>query len=253
MRRVLTSFALIGAAGLALAGCSSSPLLDKDTYSEMFHKKVDLFATPEWASAATTGNKAPLNPRGPVAPEELVSTDGRCAPPVAAAPEPAQQQAAQAEQPPAASVADRRVGSVAGDLAGAPMPQGSKPAATTGSAPPPDRLMPEGGASSAALSSGQPVLGGIALNMTECQVVRRAGTPSNIAIGSGKKGERTAVLSYLGGEWPGIYHFESGRLKVIDAAPDQVKPAKAKRGKKVAKKPVRRKATGRGTERYYVQ
>ena len=253
LRRVLTSFVPIAVAGLALAGCSSSPLLDKDTYSQMFTKKVDLFATPEWAQADTGANNIHLNPKGPVPPEDLVTADGRCAPPVAAAPAPAEQQTAQAAPPPAAPQADRPVGSMAGDLAGAPMPQAPKRAATTGSAPPPDRLVPEGrGTMRAPTMSAQPLLGGIALGMTECQVVRRAGTPSNVTIGSAGKGERKVVLSYLGGEWPGIYQFRSGRLKVIEATPQQAKPAKAKRTRTVRKKPVRRKA-GHEAERYYVQ
>ena len=253
LRRVLTSFVPIAVAGLVLAGCSSSPLLDKDTYSQMFSKKVDLFATPEWAQATPRGNNIQLNPKGPVPPEDLVTADGRCAPPVAAAAAPVEQQTAQAQQPPATPPPDRRVGSVAGDLAGAPMPQGATRAATTGSAPPPDRLVPEGrGTMRAPTMSAPPVLGGIALGMTECQVVRRAGTPSNVTIGSAGKGERKVVLSYLSGEWPGIYQFQSGRLKVIEGTPQQAKPAKAKRNRTARKKPVRRKAGG-ATEHYYVQ
>jgi hypothetical protein len=255
LRRVLTSFAVIAVAGLALAGCSSSPLLDKDTYSQMFTKKVDLFATPEWAQADTSGNNIHLTPTGPVPPEDLVTADGRCAPPVAATSEPqqtaqAEQQSTQAATPPA----DRPVGSMAGDLASAPMPAASQSAATTGSAPPPDRLVPEGRSTMRAPTmSAPPVLGGIALGMTECQVVRRAGAPSNVAIGGTAKGQRSVVLSYLGGEWPGIYHFQSGRLKVIEAAPEQAKPATAKRTRKAKKKSVQRKAPGHEAERYYVQ
>ena len=104
-----------------------------------------------------------------------------------------------------------------------------------------------------ATMSASPVLGGIALGMTECQVVRRAGTPSNVTIGSAGKGQRKVVLSYLGGEWPGVYHFQSGRLKIIDALPQQSKPTTAKRTRKAGKRSVLRKATGRTTERYYVQ
>ena len=62
-------------------------------------------------------------------------------------------------------------------------------------------------------------MGGIALGMTECEVVRRAGLPDNVNIGAGEKGERKVVLTYLSGTWPGIYTFDAGRLKVIDRAP----------------------------------
>ncbi len=65
------------------------------------------------------------------------------------------------------------------------------------------------------------VAGGIALGMTECQTVQRAGIPTNVAISAGDKGERTAVLTFLSGPWPGIYTFADGRLKVIDRAPEQ--------------------------------
>ena len=40
------------------------------------------------------------------------------------------------------------------------------------------------------------VQGGIALQMTECDVVRRAGAPDNIQVGSNDRGEREAVLTY---------------------------------------------------------
>jgi hypothetical protein len=64
------------------------------------------------------------------------------------------------------------------------------------------------------------VSGGIALGMTECQAVQRAGSPSNVAIAAGEKGERKVVLTYLSGPWP---------------APEQPKPAKAAPKKKPAK------------------
>lgn len=87
-------------------------------------------------------------------------------------------------------------------------------------------------ATPAAGDAAPPVLGGVALGMTECQVARRAGTPSNVAIGAGDNNERKVVLTYLGGPWPGVYTFASGRLKVVDEVPQAQKPAK----KPVAKK-----------------
>jgi hypothetical protein len=93
-------------------------------------------------------------------------------------------------------------------------------------------LQPEGTPGAA----GGAVAGAIALGMTECQAVRRAGQPSQVNIGSAAGGERQVVLSYLSGPWPGIYTFQSGRLKVIDAAPSPAKPAK----------PTNKKTTSRG-------
>ena len=92
--------------------------------------------------------------------------------------------------------------------------------------------------------------GGIALGMTECQAVQRGGAPTNVAISAGDKGERKVVLTYLSGPWPGIYTFSDGRLKVIDRAPEQPKPAKAAPKKK---KPVKPKTASREIERSYVQ
>jgi hypothetical protein len=271
--RVSTGFVLICAAGLALGGCSGSPVFDSDSYSHVFAKKFDVFETPEWARPTTSSDNMQLGPKGPVAPEDLVAADGRCAPPVEPAPAAGQQAVAQAQEPqaataatPAAAPADRPVGSIAGDLASAPMPPGPppKPAATTGSAPPPDRLEPEGRVG--AMPTGPAVLGGVALGMTECQVVRRAGAPSNVAIGGDGRGERKVVLSYLAGTWPGIYHFQSGRLQEIDAAPEQPKPVaktkakvkvkaktKEKTKKAKSKKKPPPKSVSSEPERYFVR
>jgi hypothetical protein len=78
-------------------------------------------------------------------------------------------------------------------------------------------------------------VGAIALGMTECQAVRRAGNPSHVAISAAESGERRVVLTYLAGPWPGIYTFDAGRLKVVDAAPVQERKPEPK------KKPVKRK------------
>lgn len=75
--------------------------------------------------------------------------------------------------------------------------------------------------------------GGIALGMTECEVVYRAGAPSSVQVGSNPNGERTAVLAYDGGPRPGIYHFERGRLMGMDGvAVPTAQPKVAKRAKK---------------------
>jgi hypothetical protein len=195
-----------------MAGCSgTSELFDRSSENGLFSKPLNVFSR-EDGSKAASGSVVNLGPSGPVAPEDLVGPDGRCAP---AAPP----QAAQPEPAPAAPPADRRVGSIAGDLAGAPMPaappQGVEPAGL-------DPALP-------------PVVGGIALGMTECQAVRRAGLASNVAIGVGDNNQRRVVLTYLGGTWPGVYTFVSGRLKEISRAPEPPKPAKPvprKRSKK---------------------
>jgi hypothetical protein len=224
---VLFRFSFVFAAALATAtaGCSStSELFDKKNDAGWFSQPLDVFAKPEWASNAVDSKGVELGPKGPVAAEDLVSADGRCALPVTAqAPQTVAQPAPETPQP-----ADRPVGSVAGDLAGAPMPAPTTASAATDGAAP--------GIEPGAL----PVLGGIALAMTECDVVRRAGLPSNVSISVGEKGERKVVLTYLSGTWPGIYTFASGRLKEINRAPEPPKPAKTT-PKKKSKKTVKPK------------
>jgi hypothetical protein len=82
-----------------------------------------------------------------------------------------------------------------------------------------------------------PVAGGIALQMTECDVVRRAGPVEKIDFGSDERGERIVTLTYLRGPSPAVYRFEGGRLVSIERAPTPP-PAPAKSQKAPAKKPA---------------
>jgi hypothetical protein len=77
------------------------------------------------------------------------------------------------------------------------------------------------------------VQGGVALQMTECDVVRRAGHPEGIEFGTNPRGERTVVLTYMSGPRPGIYRFAAGRLQSIERGPE---PAPAPRQQKAAAK-----------------
>jgi hypothetical protein len=86
-------------------------------------------------------------------------------------------------------------------------------------------------------AAAEPVAGGIALQMTECDVVRRAGPVERIDIGSDERGERAVTLTYLRGPWPGIYRFTGGRLVSIERAPGPP-PAPAKAPKASTKKPA---------------
>ena len=42
----------------------------------------------------------------------------------------------------------------------------------------------------------------VALDMTECDVVKRAGQPGQVNFGTNERGERAVVLTYLGGARP---------------------------------------------------
>ncbi len=202
-------FAFTAALATAVAGCSGS-VTDGIKSGDWFSKPTTVFSRADGSSAAVADKNFELGPTGPVAAEDLVGADGRCFSPAAAPP----------PQPAAPPPAEPAVGSMAGDLAGAPMPAG---------APAPIEVDP----------SEPQVVGGIALGMSECDAVRRAGVPANVSIGVGDNNDRRVVLTYLSGPWPGIYTFASGRLKEISAAPVQpkppAKPAKPAPKKKTAK------------------
>ena len=208
--KIVSGIVLVCAAALAVAGCKNTAQVFTDQNDGgFFSKPVEFFKKPDWAKPANTST-ADLGPSGPVGPDDLVGPDGRCG--VTVAPQGA---APEAAQPPA----DRPVGSVAGDLAGTPMPAGAVVVNAPGATP-----------------DGPTVMGGVALGMTECQTVQRAGTPGNVNIGGGDKGERSVVLTYLSGPWPGIYRFSDGRLKVVERAPTPPAPPKAPPKKRVVKK-----------------
>lgn len=81
-----------------------------------------------------------------------------------------------------------------------------------------------------AAASPPAALGGAALAMTECEVVRRVGAPDRTEISANPGGERTAVLTVTRGA-PGIYRFTGGRLAEIDRievpeAPKKPAPAR---------------------------
>jgi hypothetical protein len=189
------------ACALAVGGCAQQLSSITEAHdSGWFSKPMEIFRKPEWATVSS--NTAELGPSGPVAAEDLVGAEGQCA----------------------ANAAD-----------GA----GAQPVATPVSAPAPGTGF-EGGLQTApggGPAAAPPVVGAIALGMTECQAVRRAGTPSHVAISAGENGERRVVLTYLSGPWPGIYTFNSGRLKIVDAAPGKEKKPEPK------KKPVKRAKT----------
>jgi hypothetical protein len=83
----------------------------------------------------------------------------------------------------------------------------------------------------------------IALDMSECDVVKRAGIAERVEIGTNDRKERTATLTYINGQRPGIYHFAAGRLKSMERAPEPPQQAKpAKRAPKPKARPASRQA-----------
>lgn len=69
----------------------------------------------------------------------------------------------------------------------------------------------------------------VALDMTECDVVKRAGHPGRVEFGTNDRGERSVTLTYLQGARPGIYRFTAGRLTSIERAPEPPAPPKPQR------------------------
>ena len=79
----------------------------------------------------------------------------------------------------------------------------------------------------------------VALDMSECDVVKRAGVPERVEIGANERKERTATLTYMGGPRPGIYSFIDGRLRSMERGPEP--PPQPKVAKKPAKQPAKPK------------
>ena len=119
--------------------------------------------------------------------------------------------------------------------------------ATNGSCPPP-AVQPaqavatadqSGSAQAAPAATDSSALlgGGIALGMSECEVVFRAGAPSAVQIDKNPNGNRTAVLTFNSGPRSGIYHFEAGALTEVERG--QTTPAPAQTAKKKPASPTK--------------
>jgi hypothetical protein len=89
------------------------------------------------------------------------------------------------------------------------------------------------GAAPASSDAATPTARSVALEMTECQVVRTLGLPQNVQATPGV--HRTMVLTYVGSERAGIYQFIDGRLTSIERGEEPEPPPP------VAKKPPAKK------------
>ena len=153
---------------------------------------------PDW----TQSMKPTVNAARALGPEDFVGPDGRCA-----------GDPAPAEGPSAPRALYFQAGPETNPAPAPPAP---------GSAPP---------------GSSQPGRG-VALEMSECDLVRAVGYTGQVEISRNERGERSVVLTYLQGERPGIYRFVSGRLKSIERAPELPAAAKPAAPKKPGKKPA---------------
>jgi hypothetical protein len=71
----------------------------------------------------------------------------------------------------------------------------------------------------------------VTFDMTECEVVKRAGPADRINIGVSARGERAVDLTYASAERPGLYRFRSGRLHSIESLPEASFERKVARGR----------------------
>jgi hypothetical protein len=84
------------------------------------------------------------------------------------------------------------------------------------------------------------ISGGVAIGMSECEVVGHLGGPTALNFGKTPNGDRTLVLTYNSGPRPGVYRFAAGRLAEMDRV--EVPPPPPEPQKKLAKKkPVKPK------------
>lgn len=119
------------------------------------------------------------------------------------------------------------------------------PSMTRRAATPADYINPDGSCagaspeSAAAEATQQQIQAGVALEMTECAVVRVLGTPQQIDIGANERGDRAVKMRYSQGERRGLYHFTAGQLTLIERIDEPPPPPKPQ---KPAPKP-RRAAT----------
>jgi hypothetical protein len=103
----------------------------------------------------------------------------------------------------------------------------------------PGGAVPAGGSGDVSLpQAGVPMIPStITLEMSECDVIKRAGFPERVEIGANEAGERNVTLTYVGGQRPGIYTFRAGRLASMDRAPE---PATSSRPAKKNAQPPKR-------------
>jgi hypothetical protein len=81
----------------------------------------------------------------------------------------------------------------------------------------------------------------IALEMTECEVVKRAGPADRVDITVNERGERIAAMTYAEAVRPGLYRFRSGRLFSIERLPEPVAQTKRSRSPSAKKEITARK------------
>jgi hypothetical protein len=207
--RLLASCALLA---FTLGGCAS------DVVSTIGSVNLNPFRGEDALNSADYNYfyKRNASSAGYVSPNDLVGPDGRCAfdptpaytPGPAAAPE-----SPQAAAPPSSQPINPRSNQALYFTAG---PETGRTGAAQAAMPPEVRTGPSG----------------IALGMTECEVVRVAGNTDRVEVGA-ESGQRLVTLTYMSGNRPGLYRFRDGRLVTMDRV--EVAAAPPKKAQRVAK------------------
>jgi hypothetical protein len=110
-------------------------------------------------------------------------------------------------------------------------------AGAVATAPPVNDVQSSGPTNVSLQDVGVPMMSGaIALDMTECDVVKRAGLAEKVEIGTNERNERSATLTYILGPRAGIYRFSEGRLRSMERAPEPPAPSKPAKPAKGAPK-----------------
>jgi len=154
---------------------------------------------------------------GIVTAADLVGPDGRCAFDAAPAPTYSATAADAVTQSPASDPINPRSNQALYFTAG---PETGRTASTGPALPPEVRGGPRG----------------VALQMTECQVVQLAGYTDRVEISANERGQRTVTLTYMSGDRPGIYRFVGGRLASMERVAEPPQQKKQQRPTKTAKK-----------------
>jgi len=77
---------------------------------------------------------------------------------------------------------------------------------------------------------------GVAIGMSECDIVARLGSPTAVNVGRSPRGDRAVALTFNSGPRPGVYRFAGGRLTEMDRVEVPQVPALESAKKKIVKK-----------------
>ena len=209
---------------VALGGCSAdAPSINLNPFSGGIERSADynLFYKNDARGSRQVTAADLVGPDGHCAYESAPATAAPypSAAPRAAAPEPAP--APEATTEPINPRSNQALYFTAGPQAN---PQQPTTAPSTGTLPPQVREGPRG----------------VALAMTECQVVQLIGNTDRVEIGA-DGGRRSVTLTYLTGARPGIYRFVDGRLvsmERVEAPPTAPKKAPPRKKTATAKQPT---------------